>query len=234
MSGWLTSRSRSSDGSIQQVRVPQVYAKLREGDLDGDGALLGGQNVLLSAEQDITGSGNIVGRDVTQLSARTLIDSGSISGNRVSLLAGEDILNTGGQILGGKAVSLLAGRNITSETTTRSDGVNRWVDRRAGIYSEGADGHLTLRALNNITLTGSDIRHAGENGKTSLTAGHDLHLDTVSTVRSQESDWGKDNWRREHIQTESGSRIHTAGGVWCCLPGGIFRPLPLMLPPMPR
>ncbi|WP_187640713.1 hemagglutinin repeat-containing protein, partial [Escherichia coli] len=202
-----------SDGSIQQVRVPQVYAKLREGDLGGDGALLGGQNVLLSAEQDITGSGNIVGRDVTQLSARTLINSGSISGNRVSLLAGEDILNTGGQILGGKAVSLLAGRNITSETTTRSDGVNRWVDRRAGIYSEGADGHLTLRALNNITLTGSDIRNAGENGKTSLTAGHDLRLDTVSTVRSQESDWGKDNWRREHIQTESGSRIHTAGDL---------------------
>lgn len=202
-----------SDGSIQQVRVPQVYAKLREGDLGGDGALLGGQNVLLSAEQDITGSGNIVGRDVTQLSARTLINSGSISGNRVSLLAGEDILNTGGQILGGKAVSLLAGRNITSETTTRSDGVNRWVDRRAGIYSEGADGHLTLRALNNITLTGSDIRNAGENGKTSLTAGHDLRLDTVSTVRSQESDWGKDNWRREHIQTESGTRIHAAGDL---------------------
>ncbi|MBC6573148.1 hemagglutinin repeat-containing protein [Escherichia coli] len=202
-----------SDGSIQQVRVPQVYAKLREGDLGGDGALLGGQNVLLSAEQDITGSGNIVGRDVTQLSARTLINSGSISGNRVSLLAGEDILNTGGQILGGKAVSLLAGRNITSETTTRSDGVNRRVDRQAGIYSEGADGHLTLRALNNITLTGSDIRHAGENGKTSLMAGNDLHLDTVSTVRSQESDWGKDNRRREHIQTESGSCIHTAGDL---------------------
>ena len=80
-----------SDGSIQQVRVPRVYAKLREGDLGSDGALLGGQNVLLSAEQDITGSG-------------------SISGNRVSLLAGEDILNTGGQILSGKAVSLLAGR----------------------------------------------------------------------------------------------------------------------------
>ncbi|EOE5789498.1 hemagglutinin repeat-containing protein, partial [Proteus mirabilis] len=47
----------------------------------------------------------------------------------------------------------------------------------------------------------------------SLTAGHDLRLDTVSTVRSQESDWGKDNWRREHIQTESGSRIHTAGDL---------------------
>uniref|UniRef100_UPI000DFEB7DE hemagglutinin repeat-containing protein n=1 Tax=Proteus mirabilis TaxID=584 RepID=UPI000DFEB7DE len=48
---------------------------------------------------------------------------------------------------------------------------------------------------------------------TSLTAGHDLHLDTVSTVRSQESEWGKDNWRREHIQTESGSRIHTDGDL---------------------
>ncbi|EKI7040973.1 hypothetical protein PF871_003687 [Escherichia coli] len=29
--------------------------------------------------------------------------------------------------------------------------MNRWVERRAGIYSEGADGHLTLRALNNIS-----------------------------------------------------------------------------------
>lgn len=209
---WLVDRTVTlPDGSTQTVRVPQVYAKLKAGDLRGDGALLGGKRVMLATKGDIISSGSIVGRDVTQLTAGNIINSGAVSGSRVSLQAQEDIRNTGGQIRGSDGVSLLAGRNIISETTTRTDGTNRWTDRPAGIYVENAQGSLSLAALNNLTLTGSVVENQGQGGHTRLAAGNDLTLSTVSTTRTESGDWGGGNWR--HLMTESahGSRITTAG-----------------------
>ncbi|MGC0862089.1 hypothetical protein WKG86_24345, partial [Pantoea agglomerans] len=150
---WLVNQTVTlPDGTQQTVLVPQVYAKVKQGDLTGDGALIGGGSVALNARNDITNSGTIKGRDVTQLTAQSLTNSGYISGNTVSLTARQDITNLGGVIGGDKQVSLLAGRDITSQSTLRGDGTDRWIDRPAGIYVQGTDGALTLSALNNITL----------------------------------------------------------------------------------
>ncbi|MDH1168533.1 hemagglutinin repeat-containing protein [Pantoea agglomerans] len=210
---WLVNQTVTlPDGTQQTVLVPQVYAKVKQGDLTGDGALIGGGSVALNARNDITNSGTIKGRDVTQLTAQSLNNSGYISGNTVSLTARQDITNLGGVISGDKQVSLLAGRDITSQSTLRGDGTDRWIDRPAGIYVQGTDGALTLSALNNITLAASDIGNAGEKSTTKIQAGNDLTLGTLSTQHTENDSWNSSNYRHLSQQSDAGTRI-TAGGA---------------------
>ncbi|MEQ2019523.1 S-layer family protein, partial [Photorhabdus bodei] len=78
---WLTNQTVTlPDGTTEVVTVPQVYARVRQGDLRSDGALLAGNTVALSSQGDITNSGTINGRDVTQLTANNLTNSGFIRG----------------------------------------------------------------------------------------------------------------------------------------------------------
>nr|WP_024967752.1 hemagglutinin repeat-containing protein [Pantoea sp. IMH] len=211
---WLVNQQVTlPDGTQQTVLVPQVYAKVKAEDLTGDGALLGGGSVAITAQKDITNSGTIHGREATQLTAQTLTNSGYIDGNQVSLTARQDITNAGGTLRGGNSVSLLAGRDITSQSTLRGDGRDRWVDRPAGIYVQGSDGAMTLSALNNITLRGSDTGNAGDNSLTRIQAGRDLTLDTLTTQHSENDSWGSNNYRRLSQQTDVGTRITTGGDL---------------------
>ncbi len=211
---WLADRNvRLADGSIQKVRIPQVYAKLHENDLSGDGVLLSGKEVALTARSTLRNRGTISSLDATHLVAQNLANSGAISSNSVTLQVGENIDNTGGQIRGGDSVALLAGQNLNSQTTTRTDGTRRWTDRQAGVYVNQADGRLTLNALNNITLSGSTIENSGQDGSTLLKAGNDLRLETVNTLQTEISDFDSDNWRHLTQQTDTGSRITTQGAL---------------------
>ncbi|KAA5950907.1 filamentous hemagglutinin N-terminal domain-containing protein [Pantoea sp. Bo_2] len=211
---WLVNQTVTlADGTQQTVLVPQVYAKVKQGDLTGDGALIGGGSVALNARNDITNSGTIQGRDVTQLTAQSLTNSGYISGNTVNLTARQDITNLGGTLRGDSQLTLLAGRDITSQSTLRGDGTDRWIDRPAGIYVQGSDGALTLSALNNITLAASDIGNAGEKSTTTIQAGNDLTLGTLSTQHSEDDSWNSSNYRRLSQQSDAGTRISAGGAL---------------------
>ncbi|WP_278496736.1 hemagglutinin repeat-containing protein [Pantoea vagans] len=211
---WLVNQTVTlPDGTQQTVLVPQVYAKVKQGDLTGDGALIGGGSVALNARDDITNSGTIQGRDVTQLTAQSLTNSGYISGNTVNLTARQDITNLGGTLRGDSQLTLLAGRDITSQSTLRGDGTDRWIDRPAGIYVQGSDGALTLSALNNITLAASDIGNAGEKSTTNIQAGNDLTLGTLSTQHSEDDSWNSSNYRRLSQQSDVGTRISAGGAL---------------------
>ncbi|HBU94492.1 MAG TPA: hypothetical protein DEF22_10100, partial [Leclercia adecarboxylata] len=67
---WLVNtRVQLANGSWQTVMVPQVYVRVQPGDIDGSGALMGGQNVVMNLNRDLVNSGTIRGREVVQLSA---------------------------------------------------------------------------------------------------------------------------------------------------------------------
>ncbi|TNH41439.1 hemagglutinin repeat-containing protein, partial [Photorhabdus luminescens] len=210
---WLTNQTVTlPDGTTEVVTVPQVYARVRQGDLSSDGALLAGHAVALNSQGDITNSGTISGRDVTQLTANNLTNSGFIRGGKVDLTAQQTLTNRGGQIQGDDRVTL-KGRDITSASTLRGDEANRWLDRPAGIYVQNDKGALSLSAINNVQLTASDVKNAGKDGRTEITAGHNLTLDTLSTHRTEQGDWGKDNYRHLNQQQDIGSQITGAGDV---------------------
>ncbi|WP_080985040.1 two-partner secretion domain-containing protein [Photorhabdus luminescens] len=210
---WLTNQTVTlPDGTTEVVTVPQVYARVRQGDLSSDGALLAGNAVALNNQGDITNSGTISGRDVTQLTASNLTNSGFIRGGKVDVTAQQTLANRGGQIQGDDRVTL-KGRDITSASTLRGDEANRWLDRPAGIYVQNDKGALSLSAINNVQLTASDVKNAGKDGHTEITAGHNLTLDTLSTRRTEQGDWGKDNYRHLNQQQDIGSQITGAGDV---------------------
>ncbi|WP_350307427.1 hemagglutinin repeat-containing protein [Photorhabdus viridis] len=211
---WLTNRTVTlPDGTTQTVAVPQVYARVNKGDLTGDGALLSGHNVILNSRGDITNSGAIRGREVTQLTAKNLINSGFIQGGKVDLTAQQDITNLGGSIQGQDRISALAGRDITSTSTLRDDNVSRWLDRPAGIYVQNDQGTLSLKAINDVQLTASKVDNAGKDSQTEITAGHDLTLDTLLTRRTENGNWGNDNYRHLTQAHDTGSQINTAGNL---------------------
>ncbi|RAW91798.1 MULTISPECIES: hemagglutinin repeat-containing protein, partial [unclassified Photorhabdus] len=210
---WLTNQTVTlPDGTTEVVTVPQVYARVRQGDLSSDGALLAGNSVALNSQGDITNSGTMSGRDVTQLTANNLTNSGFIRGGKVDLTAQQTLTNRGGRIQGDDRVTL-KGRDITSVSTVRGDEANRWLDRPAGIYVQNDKGALSLSAINNVQLTASDVKNAGKDGRTEITAGRNLTLDTLSTHRTEQGDWGKDNYRHLTQQQDIGSQITGAGDV---------------------
>ena len=64
---WMVEQTvQLPDGSSQRVLVPQVYVRVKEGDVDGNGSLLAGNHVALQTAGDLNNSGSIAGRDTTE------------------------------------------------------------------------------------------------------------------------------------------------------------------------
>jgi filamentous hemagglutinin len=211
---WLVTQTVSlPDGSTQQVLVPQLYARVKPGDLDGSGALLSGNDVSLAVSNDLTNSGHITGRTLTQLTADNLNNSGFIGGDKVDLRARADINNIGGTLQGGCSLTAIAGRDLNSISTLGGSAGNITFDRPAGIYVQGENGTLGLQAMNDINLTAAQISNAGAGSQTQIIAGHDLNLNTLTTTGSESGDWGGGNSRSLTQSTEVGSQINGGGDV---------------------
>ncbi|WP_409338965.1 hemagglutinin repeat-containing protein [Klebsiella sp. RC2] len=163
---WLVAREVTlTDGSVQQVLVPQVYARIKAGDLDGSGALLGGENVAFSVSRDVTNSGHIQSRGVTQLTAENIHNSGYIGGNQLTLNARTDINNIGGTLQGGDSLIAQAGRDINSASTLGGAvALSAGHDIHARAASVTATSSLTVAAGNDINLSsGESSWHLTEN-----------------------------------------------------------------------
>ncbi|MGY2796774.1 filamentous hemagglutinin [Ewingella americana] len=211
---WLVKQDITlPDGTVQSALVPQVYARVKKGDLEGSGALLSGNNVVLNSQRDITNSGNIVGREVTQINANTLTNSGFIGGNRLNINARTDINNFGGTLQAGDSLVAIAGHDINVSSTLAGSDTNRYLDRAAGIYVQNKDGKLGLQALNNINLTAAQVSNTGANSQTQIIAGNDLNLATLNTTHTENSDWGKDNYRHLTQTQDVGTQINTGGSI---------------------
>ncbi|WP_408626181.1 two-partner secretion domain-containing protein [Dryocola clanedunensis] len=211
---WLVAQNVTlPDGSVQSVLVPQVYARVKQGDLDGSGALLGGHDIALNISRDLTNSGHINGRGITQVTADNINNNGFIGGGQVSLAARTDINNIGGTLQGGDSLVAVAGRDINSVTTLGGGAGNITLDRPAGIYVQNDSGELGLQALRNINLTGSLVSNAGANGQTQIVAGNDLNLNTITTTGRESADWGHGNDRSLTSSSDVGSQITVNGDV---------------------
>ncbi len=206
---WLVAREVTlTDGSVQQVLVPQVYARIKAGDLDGSGALLGGENVAFSVSRDVTNSGHIQSRGVTQLTAENIHNSGYIGGNQLTLNARTDINNIGGTLQGGDSLIAQAGRDINSASTLGGGPGNISLDRPAGIYVQNENGQLGLLALHNINLTASMVSNSAAGSQTQIIAGNDLNLQTLATTHSESGNWGKGNDRSLTQRSDIGTQIN--------------------------
>ncbi|WP_431274444.1 filamentous hemagglutinin N-terminal domain-containing protein [Variovorax ureilyticus] len=189
---WLVEQTVTlSDGSTQQVLVPQVYVRVRSGDIDGSGALLSADRVRIDGggQGTVTNTGTIAGRRLVSINADTIDNlGGRISGGNVALKAATDINNIGGTIDARDSLSLNAGRDINVRTTTQSHdgGANSStnIDRVAGLYVTNPGGTLVASAGHDVNLIGAIVANQGKSSFTSIKAGNDINLGTVTESRT--------------------------------------------------
>lgn len=220
---WLVNTQvKMPNGSMENVLVPQVYAKVKPGDIDGSGALIAGNNVSIKLNGDLFNRGTIAGRNVLQLDADNITNqTGTIQGADVNLNARTDINNIGGAIVGDSSVLARAGRDITLTSTTTSassmNGDNSFarttINSVSGIYVQGDDGKLALQSGRDITLTGAQVIASGENGKAQLVAGRDMTLNTVETASRDNLVWDGDNSLKQGQTNSIGSEVTGKGDV---------------------
>ncbi|MEF3099711.1 hemagglutinin repeat-containing protein [Raoultella terrigena] len=220
---WLVNTTvKMPDGSLQSVLVPQVYAKVKPGDIDGSGALLAGNNVSIKLNGDLFNSGTLNGRRVLQLDADNITNrAGTLLGDDVRLNARNDINNIGGIIEGDSSLQAVAGRDINA-TTTLADaqsvsGDNRFsrttIDSVSGIYVQGDDGRLTLHSGRDITLSGAQVVASGERGEVQMVAGRDIRLNDVTTAWHDNLVWDADNALSQSQSSSTGSEVTGKGSV---------------------
>ncbi|WP_426107736.1 hemagglutinin repeat-containing protein [Massilia sp. TSP1-1-2] len=220
---WLVQKDVTlADGSVQQVLVPQVYVRVREGDLDGSGGLLSGKDVDIKLTGDLVNTGTIAGRDVVRMTADNVHNlGGRVHGDAVAVQARTDLNNIGGAISANSTLVATAGRDInvasTTTTITRAAGgqtsAATGIERVAGLYVTGENGLLVASAGRDIKLLAGQIGNAGKDGETVVNAGRNIELGTVTTGVASSAITNPNNFRKASTTTEVGSQISAGGGV---------------------
>lgn len=178
--------------------MPQLYARLKDGDLSPAGGLLADKTLDLQVQGTLANLGTLAGRQLVSLTAENLRNlGGRIAGDEIWLTARQDIDNLGGTIAADSRLDAYAGRNLTIASTVRSEGGQTNIDRLAGLYVQNPEGTLKLAAAGDIKLIAVQLQSAGS---TDIEAGHDLTLGTVTTAYANSVGNGR------HARQESGSR----------------------------
>lgn len=211
---WLVEQTVTlADGSTQKVLVPQVYVRVRPGDIDGSGALLSADTLIIKndpGQGDVINSGTIAGRTMVSITADNVQNlNGRITGGSVGIKARNDLNSIGGTIDAKNAVSLKAGRDITIASTTQTavgaKSSSTQLDRVAGVYVTNPGGTLVASAGHDVNLVGAILSNAGAGGMTSIKAVNDINLGTVNRSSSQDTTWNTRNYSRS---SERGDRQH--------------------------
>ncbi|WP_250626602.1 hemagglutinin repeat-containing protein [Pinirhizobacter soli] len=160
---WLV--KQNVDG--HEVLVPVVYlSAARAASVAGDGSVVAGSTVNINASGTLDQGGRVQASKDASLKAGNLLNKGVVSaGGTLSLNAAQDILNTG-SVSGGN-VSLVAGRDLTSRNDAKVD---------MGFAAGGgitATGDLTAQAGRDLTLTAVAVTAGRDLG---LAAGRDINL----------------------------------------------------------
>ena len=229
---WLVEKDIDlGNGQSAKALVPQLYARLRDGDLAPSGALIAGNDIDLNLTGDLTNSGTIAGRQIVSLTAENISNlGGRISGQNALIAARGDLTNLGGTLTAENRLIATAGHNLTVASTTRTQtnaqGSRTNIERVAGLYVTGSNGTLIASAGNDLTLLAAAIVNANPTaagvsatanatplGGTLLSAGHDLTLGTVSEAASNRIAWDGKNRRSDAHQADVGTTIQTTGDL---------------------
>ncbi|WP_437610830.1 hemagglutinin repeat-containing protein [Erwinia sp. V71] len=220
---WLVAQDvKMPDGTTQSVLVPQVYAQVQQGDMDGSGALLAGKNVSIGVSGGMLNSGRISATQLVSVSGDDIINvGGTIAGKSVSLQATNDVINTGGTVRATDTLLVDAGRDITVASETNhaesENGSNSFsrdnIDRVAGMYVQGDDGKLLLQAGRDVNLQAAQLVSSGENSQTQIVANRDINMTTVTTGSSDKVVWDKDNHVTQTLNQVQGSEVTSDGNI---------------------
>nr|WP_223965262.1 hemagglutinin repeat-containing protein [Burkholderia diffusa] len=192
---WLVDQTVTlPDGSTTHVLAPVVYmAQTHANDLQPTGALIAADDVEIHTTGTTTNTGVIKGGTKTVLTATDILNRGgtissSATNGTTVVSATNDVVNASGMITGNR-VAVSAGRDIVNTTLVDATGVNATsgvskvsqtlLGQQGTIASTGA---LTLDAGRDLTIHGANVS-AGTDAF--VTAGRDINVDTVQSTTNQ-------------------------------------------------
>ncbi|RQZ59632.1 hemagglutinin repeat-containing protein [Burkholderia sp. Bp9004] len=218
---WLVDQTVTlPDGSTTHVLAPVVYmAQTHANDLQPTGALIAADDVEIHTAGSTTNSGVIKGGSKTVLTATDILNRGgtisSDSKNGTTVVsASNDVVNASGMITGNR-VAVSAGRDIVNTTLVDTVGVsgasgaskvNQTLLGQQGTIA--ATGDLSAQAGRDLTLHGANLSAGGD---ALVTAGRDISVDTVQSTTNQ-SMYLNDQHHWEESTTKNVTSGITAGG----------------------
>lgn len=171
------------NGEKEKVLVPQVFlTRLHEKDLRANGSLIAAENIDIKVAGTLENSGTILGSKSTALTATDVINKGGRIGSDgdTVIVASNDIKNLSGTI-SGKRVAVLAGHDVVNETEMEAIQLGNVFTTRihntAGII---AAERLNIRAEHDVTIAGADVSSGGD---ATIAAGNNF---TVSVREARE------------------------------------------------
>jgi filamentous hemagglutinin len=123
---WLVAKEVTlPDGSKTTALVPQVYALVKPGDIDGSGNLLSAKSIDLKLKGDMVNSGLMAARGNLSIDAANITNlTGTLKGVDVSLVASQDIQSIQGNIIAGNNLKISAGNDVVIKAGNVSAGGN--------------------------------------------------------------------------------------------------------------
>ncbi|MBR8507011.1 hemagglutinin repeat-containing protein [Burkholderia cenocepacia] len=192
---WLVDQTVTlPNGSTTHVLAPVVYmAQTHANDLQPTGALIAADDVEIHATGSTTNSGVIKGGTKTVLTATDILNRGgtiSSSGKNGATVvsASNDVVNASGKITGGR-VAVLAGRDIVNTTlvdavgVSGASGVSKVSTSLIGQQGTiAATGGLAVQAGRDLTLHGANLSAGGD---ATAMAGRNINVNTVQSTTNQ-------------------------------------------------
>ncbi len=173
----------------EKVLVPVLYLAQADGRMAPNGALVQGSDITLISGEGLNNQGTLRATNSISTTAKEITNSGLMqAGDKLSLLATKDILNTQGGILAGRDVNIAS---IDGDITNMRS-VQR-LDRSSGNYKHSIDYVGTasrIEAANQLTINaGRDFSNIGSalysGGALEVKAGQDVRISSVSERLSQ-------------------------------------------------
>jgi filamentous hemagglutinin len=225
---WLVEQTVTlPDGTQAKALVPQVYARVRQGDLDGTGALMAGKSVNINISGELINSATIAGKsagksqNAVNISANNALNTGRITGDAVTVVAANDLNNIGGRIDAASSLNVIAGRDLnvisTSTSSATQIGASSFsrtsIDRIAGLYVTNPGGALVASAGRDVNIQAGVVSNTGQAGQTTIAAAGNINLTTLTTAQSANSVRDARNFVRFSQSQEVGSQITTQGNL---------------------
>ena len=202
------------NGQKVSVLAPKVYLVPRNVKVNGEGAIISANKVVINGIQQVENSGTILGNEGVSINAENITnDKGRIQGD-VVLLAAENTLKNIGGVIEGKDAILAQAKKVQIEgsvSETQDDGKfhQKTIGKAAEINLTNKEGEVQIYADEDITVKGAKANIAGD---AVFNAKGKLELGALDTHNKEHYGSG-DKYYRLDQEKQVGNQLNVGGNV---------------------
>ena len=202
------------NGQKVSVLAPKVYLAPRNVKVNGEGAIISANKVVINGIQQVENSGTILGNEGVSINAENITnDKGRVQGDVVLLQAENTLKNIGG-VIEGKDAILAQAKKVQIEgsvSETRDDGKfhQKTIGKAAEINLTNKEGEVQIYADEDITVKGAKANIAGD---AVFNAKGKLELGALDTHNKEHYGSG-DKYYRLDQEMQVGNQLNVGGNV---------------------